>query len=90
VDVEKGDDVAFFDRVAVDVTQLSARLLDHTDGDVARDNRERNVEPAMVQVDVGSADLRVQRAKERRISFERGRREFVNPKWHIRRRHDSS
>ena len=64
MDVEEGDDVAFLDRLAVDVLEISARLVDDADGDVAGDDRERDVELAVMEMDVGAADLGVESLEE--------------------------
>src|SRR6185437_851391 len=65
VDVEKGDDVAFLHGVAPDVEHSAGRLLDDADRDVARDDRKGNAETPVMEVYVGSADLRVERAEKR-------------------------
>src|SRR6185503_310565 len=70
VDVEEGDDVAFLDRRALDVGELASRCFNDADGDVAGDDREWDVEAAVVEVDVGSADLRIERPEQRCPGFE--------------------
>src|SRR4029079_4623385 len=70
VDVEEGDDVAFLDRRALDVGELASRRFNDADGDVAGDDREWDVEAAVVEVDVGSADLRIERPEQRCPGFE--------------------
>jgi hypothetical protein len=57
VDIEKRDDVTFLDRMPFDVGHFPADRLDDAHRHVARNDWERHVELAVVQVDVGSAHL---------------------------------
>ena len=56
--------------LALDVTKCAARFGHHTDGDVARDDREGNVESAVMEVHVGAAHLRVHRMEQRGTRLE--------------------
>ena len=49
---------------------LPARRLDDADRHVAGNDRERDVELAVMEVDVGAADLGVERAEQRGAGFE--------------------
>jgi len=72
VDVEEGDDVAFLYGVALDVSDPAPRRFDDADGHVAGDNREWDVETTVVEVDVGAANLGVERSEKRGAGFEVG------------------
>src|SRR6185503_13033893 len=59
MDVEEGDDIAFLDRAAIDVSELPARLFDDANRDVPRDDRKWDVELSVVKMDVRPAHLGV-------------------------------
>jgi hypothetical protein len=71
VDVEKRDDVAFMERVAFDVSERAAKLRDRSDRDVPGNERVRDARQlAVMEVDVGPADLGEQHVEQRGAGIE--------------------
>ena len=72
VNVEEHDAIAFANRGAIHAANGAAQLVGDADRDVAGNDWIRHAgEPAVPQVDVGAADLRVKRAQKRGSGFER-------------------
>ena len=70
VDVENGDNVAVTDALALAVAELATRCRHCADRHVSRDDRIGDVELAVVEMDVGAADLRIHGMEERRALLE--------------------
>ena len=74
--------------VALDVLDPAAGCLDHADRDVPGNDRERDVELSVMQMDVGAADLGVERPKQAPRPAPERRRKRRDPKRLLRTGHD--
>src|SRR5262249_50055423 len=90
VDVEEGDDVAFFDLLAVNVLDAPTGGFHDADRHVAGDDGIGNAQTPMVQMDVSPANFGVQRAEDRRTGFEEGSQQSCEPERLVWSRHDHS
>ena len=88
--IEKGDQVAFLERLAVYIAQFTANGGDLADRHMPRDDRIRHpAQPAVMQMDVGTAHLRKAGAQHRAAGFEPGPRQFTELNRSPWRRHHS-
>src|SRR4051812_40642225 len=87
MDVEKGHDVSFPDLSAIDVADRAARLGHSSYRDVTRDDGKRDVELSMMEMNIGSADLRVHRGQQRRSGLELWPRILANLERPVGARH---
>ena len=85
VDVEKRDQVAFAERLAVDVDELAAVRCQHADRHVTGDHRKPHARHlAAPDVHVGAAYLGVRGGEQRRARRQRRRRKLHHPRIGVR------